>query len=88
MNIHLDDIFGPVQFRSRDLPCPKRALYCATEATATKFGQKSAWLKLNAFLGSEVTQGLSGVNQRSNCLEMSYATNISQKNPLPECNTL
>ena len=34
---------------------------------ATKFGRKNPWPKSNAFQGSNVMQGLTGVNQGSNC---------------------
>ena len=50
---------------------------------ATKFGRKTPWLKCNALLGSQVMQGLDGVNQGSNCSssESPMATKFGRKNP-------
>ena len=43
---------------------------------ATTFGEKSPWTEHSALLGSKVMQVSSGVNQGSNCLEMSYGHHI------------
>ena len=56
--------------------------YCLTCPMATKFDRKNPWPKCNALLGSKVMQESAGVNQRSNCLKMSYGFQIWYEEPL------